>query len=186
MSGKLEVFYGPMKSGKTSALIKQLDGVTDCVVFKPSLDTRFSEDEIVSRDGLKLKSISIDKERPELILNHAGIASSAVAIDEAQFFDDSVVWVVKQLLKKNKSVYVSGLDLDFKGDPFGAMPTLIAMANRAERLYANCDHPECERKAVRTQRLIDGKPAKRDSPLVLVGDKEFYEARCLEHHEVID
>jgi len=108
--------------------------------------------------------------------------TTVVAVDEAQFFDPEVVEVCRDLAERGVRVIVAGLDTDFRGEPFGPMPTLMAQAERVDKLQAIC--MICGNMASRTQRLVDGKPARYDDPVVIVGASELYEARCREHHEV--
>ena len=105
-----------------------------------------------------------------------------VAIDEAQFFDDRIATVAQQLADRGLRVIVAGLDMDFRGEPFGPMPRLMAQAERVDKLHAIC--MVCGGLASRTQRLIDGKPARYSDPVVVVGASELYEARCRQHHVV--
>ena len=186
--GTLEVISGPMKSAKTLELIfrlKKLDySSVHYQLFKPEIDNRFSESEIVSRDGHKLASTIIPGDKPKEILFRLKPNTDVVAIDEGNFFSVELVDVVKILLKDGKTVIVSGLDLDFKGEPFGPMPFLLSMADIVTKKHAYCDYPGCGKIANRTQRIVDGKPAKYDDPLVIVGGNELYEARCMKHHQV--
>jgi len=105
-----------------------------------------------------------------------------VAIDEAQFFDENIINVVDELAERGLRVIVAGLDLNFKGEPFGCMPVLMARAERVDKLQAIC--MVCGEPASRTQRLVNGKPARYDDPVIIVGAAELYEARCRTHHEV--
>jgi thymidine kinase len=105
-----------------------------------------------------------------------------VAIDEAQFFDPEIVPIVRQLADRGLRVIVAGLDTDFRGEPFGPMPVLMALAEQVEKLQAIC--MVCGEPACRTQRLVNGVPARYDDPIVIVGASELYEARCRAHHEV--
>jgi thymidine kinase len=108
--------------------------------------------------------------------------TTVVGIDEAQFFDDGIVDVIEGLASKNIRVIVTGLDMDFRGEPFGCIPELLARADKIVKLQAIC--MTCGEPANRTQRLVDGKPARYDDPIVIVGASEMYEARCRAHHEV--
>ena len=108
--------------------------------------------------------------------------TTVVGIDEAQFLDPGVVEVVMELAERGLRVLVAGLDLDFRGEPFGSMPVLISKAERVDKLHAIC--MVCGEEASRTQRLVNGKPARHDDPVVIVGAAEMYEARCRAHHEV--
>ena len=183
--GYLEVISGPMKSGKTARLISELERLNysnlNFQLFKPILDDRFSEKEIVSRNGTRLESTVINSSWSYEILNNLKSRIDVVAIDEANFFPKDLVDVVRNLQNENKSVLICGLDLDFKAEPFGPMSDLLSLADKVVKMYASCDYEGCGMPANRTQRLIDGKPSHYNSPLILVGDQE-YEARCLEHH----
>jgi thymidine kinase len=108
--------------------------------------------------------------------------TSVVAIDEAQFFDEGIVQVADELAAHGLRVIVAGLDLDFRGEPFGVMPAFLARAERVDKLQAIC--MVCGEPASRTQRLVNGKPARYGDPVVIVGAAEMYEARCRKHHEV--
>jgi thymidine kinase len=105
-----------------------------------------------------------------------------VGIDEAQFFDSEVIEVAEEFATRGIRVLVAGLDTDFRGEPFGPMPILMSMAEHVDKLHAIC--MVCGDEASRTQRLVNGKPARFDDPVVIVGASEMYEARCREHHEV--
>jgi thymidine kinase len=187
----LEVIFGPMKSGKSEKIIrifKELElSDYECVVFKPAVNIR--EKGIASRAfDLRLKAIVIDEKQPKMILKYLKAKQyKIIGIDEAQFFDVSLVNVVDSLLKKRYHVIVSGLVLSFRGEPFGPMPWIVGRANKIIRLTAICDIQGCNRRATRTQRLINGEPAPYNSPLVAIeGQKktETYEARCVLHHIV--
>jgi thymidine kinase len=108
--------------------------------------------------------------------------TTVVGIDEAQFFDPEVLQVAEELASRGIRVLVAGLDTDFRGEPFGPMPVLMSMAEHVDKLHAIC--MVCGDEASRTQRLVNGKPARFDDPVVIVGASEMYEARCREHHEV--
>jgi thymidine kinase len=105
-----------------------------------------------------------------------------VVIDEVQFFDEEIVSLVQQLATRGLRVIMAGLDMDFRGEPFGQMPALMAIAEEVTKLHAIC--MVCGEEACRTQRLVNGKPANYHDPVILVGAQEAYEARCREHHEV--
>lgn len=183
--GTVEVIAGSMFSGKTDELIRRLrrDKIAryDIQVFKPSIDNRFSDDEIGSHAGSRFKAIPVESARE--IFEHLKVGVSTVAIDEAQFFDGEIVPVVQELAGQNIRVIVAGLDTDFRHEPFGPMPNLMACADRLDKYHAVC--MVCGRdNATRTQRMIDNKPASYNEPVVVVGADEMYEARCREHHEV--
>ena len=180
-----------MKSGKSQYLIQSFDELSysdvKAVLFKPAVNTR--EKGIASRASDKeLFTIVIDENKPEEIISYLETSDcKIIGIDEAQFFTSELIEVIIDLLKENYQVIVSGLLLSFRGEPFGPMPSLIGRANRVIRLTAVCEYPNCNQWAVLTQRLINGKPASYDSPLVLIensGQNEKYEPRCLNHHLV--
>jgi thymidine kinase len=108
--------------------------------------------------------------------------TTVVGIDEAQFFDAGIIGTAQELADKGIRVLVAGLDSDFRGEPFGPMPVLMAQAERVDKLWAIC--MVCGGAASRTQRLIDGKPARYNEPIIVVGASDLYEARCRQHHEV--
>ncbi len=189
--GYLEVIFGPMKSGKSEVFImlfKELKYSNhEWVTFKPAVNIR--EEGIASRTfKLNLKAIVIDEDHPELIFEHLKRKKyEIIGIDEAQFFDNHLVEVVDTLLRSRYHVIVSGLVLNFRGEPFGPMPWLVGRANKVTRLMGICDVHGCNRKATRTQRLINGEPAPYDSPVVVIegqGQTETYETRCVIHHNV--
>ena len=182
-----EIITGPMSCGKTEELLRR---VKRCIiaqkkvkVVSPEIDTRAKGDYIESRNGLWLDAITVKNARD--ILNYISSDDEIVAIDEIQFFDMEIVSVVRKLVEHGKRVIASGLDLDFKGEPFGAMPELLCLADKVDKLTAVCmkcgsDH------ATRTQRLINGAPADKSSPLIMIGGDETYEARCLKCYELPD
>jgi thymidine kinase len=177
--GRLHVIAGCMSSGKTGELIRLLSrhriAGDDVVIYKHEVD---------SRDGGKARSRMGIEMEAVVVSASADIEGSAkvVAIEEGQFFDDELVGVVRRLLRDGHLVYVTGLAQDFRGEPFGRMPTLLALADEISLLTAICQ--KCHGVATRTQRIIDGAPAPWDSPLILVGGAECYEARCPDCHEV--
>jgi len=190
--GFLEVYYGPMKSGKTRALLHRLDSISylsDCplLIVKPDSDSR--DQGVHSRFGeVHLPCRIVDADQPQQILEMID-DSRVLAIDEAQFFIPSqgLLAVVRECRMRGMNVLVAGLNLDFRGEPFGEMPQLITLADAAYPLHAICDVPGCNNAAFFTQRLINGMPAPYDAPIVSVegsSDEETYEVRCLWHHEV--
>jgi len=172
-----------MYSGKTTELIRLINIANianlKTVVFKPAVDTRYIKNKVTSHNKVSIDSILIKK--PKDILKHTK-NSQVVGIDEIQFFDPSIIDVCKKLVSKNKIVIGAGLNTDFRGEPFGSMPALLALADNLIKTYAVCEI--CKSTATRTQRLIKGKPAKYDSPVVLVGGRESYTARCTSCHKV--
>jgi thymidine kinase len=183
-SGSIEVITGSMFCGKTEETIRRLRRATiakqKVKVFKPIIDDRYSEDKVTSHAGHNFDAIPISDAK-EIIDNISG-DTTVVAIDEAQFFDDEVVTISQMLADKGIRVIIAGLDTDFRGEPFGPMPTLMAKAEKVDKLHAIC--VICGEEASRTQRLVDGKPAKYNDPVVIVGASELYQARCRRHHEV--
>ena len=180
----LQVICGCMFSGKTEELIRRskrfLIAKKRVQFFKPVVDQRYSKVNIVSHAGLEVEAEAITFAEEILELLYSDTA--AVSIDEVQFFDAKVLEVVKILLDNQITVIVSGLDLDFKGDPFGQMPSLLAMADEVVKLKAVC--VVCGNEANRTQRIVDGKPASKTDDLVLIGGSENYEARCSSCYEL--
>lgn len=182
--GSLEVICGSMFCGKTEELIRRLRRATiarqKVQVFKPAIDQRYSSQQVTSHAGMAYDAIPISRAR-DILLNLQS-DTTVVGIDEAQFLDDEIVSIVESLADKGIRVIAAGLDLDFRGEPFGSMPVLMAKAERVDKLQAIC--MVCGEFASRTQRLVNGKPARYDDPIVIVGASEMYEARCRKHHEV--
>lgn len=183
-NGGVEVITGSMFCGKTDELIRRLRRAEiakqNVQVFKPKLDTRYGEDKVASHAGSTFAATPI--EAPEDIYELLEEQTTVVAIDETQFFPESICEVADELAERGMRVIVAGLDTDFRGEPFGPMPAIIAKAERVDKLHAIC--MVCAGLASRTQRLIDGRPAHFDDPIVVVGASELYEARCRQHHEV--
>jgi len=183
-AGSIEVVCGSMFCGKTDELIRRLRRATiarqKVQVFKPSIDNRFEEQRVASHAGSTFDAIAISQSKE--ILSQLSADTTVVGIDEAQFFDDDIVGVIQTLADRGIRVIVAGLDLNFKGEPFGCMPTLMALAERVDKLQAIC--MVCGEPASRTQRLVDGRPARYDDPVIIVGASEMYEARCRQHHIV--
>lgn len=183
-TGLVEIICGSMFSGKTEEMIRRLRRAQiakqKIQVFKPALDTRFSDTKVTSHAGSDFEATPVKNaaEILELVEND----TTVVAIDEAQFFDIEITQVVHLLADRGIRVLVGGLDTDFRGEPFGPMPVLMAQAERVDKLHAIC--MVCGDAASRTQRLIDGEPANYNDPVVVVGASELYEARCRRHHEV--
>ncbi len=184
VGGRVEVIAGSMFSGKTEELIRRLRRAKiarqKIQVFKPRLDTRYGHQKLASHDGAVFKATPV--ENAEELLDLAEESTTVVGIDEAQFFDDGITSVIQILADQGIRVIVAGLDTNFRGDPFGPIPVLMAQAEQVDKLYAIC--MVCGNAASRTQRLIDGQPANYDDPIVIVGASELYEARCRDHHQV--
>lgn len=182
--GRIEVICGSMFSGKSEELIRRVRRAEiarqKIQVFKPSIDNRYGAGTVNSHDGSAWEAIAIDS--PRTILDHLLTDTTVVGIDEAQFFDESVIDVCRDLAGRDIRVIVTGLDLDFRGEPFGPIPDLIAMAEQVDKLHAIC--VVCGQEASRSQRLIDGQPANYNDPIIMIGAKESYEARCRHCHKV--
>ena len=183
-NGFIEVVCGPMFAGKTEELIRRIKRLEyakqNVLVFKPKIDTRYAIGEIVSHNLSKKPSIII--ENSEEILMFIKNDTDAVVVDEVQFFDDGIIEIAEDLADKGIRVIVGGLDRDFRGEPFGPMPELLARAEFVTKLTAICVKSGLP--ATRTQRIINGKPALYTDPLILVGANESYEPRSRHYHEV--
>ncbi|CAH2215025.1 thymidine kinase [Tepidibacter aestuarii] len=183
--GYIEVVIGPMYSGKSEELIRILKrskiAKQNVVAFKPAIDNRYSNEDVVSHNGSSVTAIPIKSAKE--IYNHIDSDTQVVGIDEVQFFEDEVVDIALDLADKGIRVITAGLDMDFRGEPFGPTPRLLAVAEFVEKLQAVC--MVCGNPAHRTQRLINGQPAKYDDPIILVGATESYEARCRKCHVII-
>jgi thymidine kinase len=166
-TGTIEVITGSMFSGKTDELIRRLRRARiarqKVQVFKPIIDNRYGIEKVKSHAGNEFEAMP-------------------VANADAKFFDWQVSEVCQNLAARGVRVICAGLDMDFRGEPFGPMPLLLAQAEKVDKLQAICQ--VCGDAASRTKRLIDGRPAYFDDPVVQVGGSEAYEARCREHHEV--
>lgn len=182
--GWIEVVCGSMFSGKSEELIRRVKRAQfakqKIIVFKPEIDARYSKEEVVSHNGTKVIAIPVPSSKHIREFDKTGY--EIIAIDEVQFFDEGIVETVIELANEGFRVILAGLDQDFRGEPFGPMPQLLAIAEHITKLQAVC--MVCGSPASRTQRLVNGKPAGYDDPVVLVGAAESYEARCRQHHEV--
>ena len=169
--GWIEVICGSMFSGKTEELIRRLKRVKiahlKAEIFKPSVDTRYDEQKIVSHDENKIQSSPVDNSQTILLLSQ-GV--DVVGIDEAQFFDDQITVVCETLALKGIRVIVAGLDMDYQGKPFGPMPDLLAIADYITKLHAIC--VVCGNIANVSYRKV------KTSGQVLLGEKDIYEPRC--------
>jgi thymidine kinase len=182
--GWIEVVCGSMFSGKTEEMIRRIRRARiakqHVQVFKPALDDRYHAEQVSSHNGLHWEAVPVGNAAE--ILERLNPATNVVAVDEAQFFDWELSRVCKDLARQDLRVILAGLDMDFRGEPFGPMPLLMAEAEEVTKLQAIC--VVCGAPASRTQRLIDGLPAAYDDPIILVGGSESYEARCRQCHEV--
>ncbi|HEY2856744.1 MAG TPA: thymidine kinase [Gemmatimonadaceae bacterium] len=183
--GWIEVICGVMFSGKSEELIRRVRRAIiarrKIQVFKSHLDERYAGIyHISSHDGRSVEAIPIDT--PEQIARELKSDTEVVAIDEAQFLAPSIVSLATSMANEGMRVIIAGTDTDFRGEPFGAMPELLAIAEVVDKLHAIC--VKCGNPASRNQRLIAGRPARYDSPTIMVGSTEAYEARCRACHAV--
>jgi thymidine kinase len=173
-----------MFSGKTEELIRRLRRAViakqKVQVFKPAIDSRYHTERVTSHNGIDFEARPVASAKD--IESMLDPDTTVVAIDEVQFFDIAVVDVCDALAENGKRVICAGLDMDFRGVPFGPIPQLMARAEEVRKLHAIC--VVCGSEASRTQRLIDGEPAAFYDPIVLVGASEVYEARCRQCHEI--
>lgn len=184
-SGRIEVVTGAMFSGKTRELITRAERAeiagNEIKAFKPSIDDRYEEEKISSHVGRSLEAEVIDPENGMKEMKEE-MDEEVVVIDEANFFPKKLVEICQELASRGKRVIVAGTDQTFRGDPFEPLPELCAVAEEVEKLNAVC--VKCGGVATRNQRLIDGEPASENSPTILVGAEESYEARCRHCHEL--
>ena len=183
--GWIELICGSMFSGKTEELLRRVRrseiARRRIQLFKPHIDHRHGHERVASHNGLA-RSDAIALEKAASLLDVVQPDVDVVAIDEVQFFDSAIAAVCQELADRGIQVIAAGLDQDFRGDPFGPMPLLMALSERVDKLNAIC--VRCGASASRTQRLIDGEPARYDEPVILVGGSESYEARCRTCHDV--
>ncbi len=182
--GWIELICGSMFSGKTEELIRRVRRAQiakqKVQVFKPSVDTRYEKERVTSHSGAQIDAITVQEAKDILRLLEAD--TSVVAIDEVQFFDWAITEVCAALAERGIRVIAAGLDMDFRGEPFGPVPVLMAQAEVVDKLQAICAC--CGAPASRTQRLVNGEPANYHDPIILVGASEAYEARCRVCHRV--
>jgi thymidine kinase len=183
--GSLEVITGPMFSGKTDELIRRLRRARiarqKVQLFHPAIGPRYAMGEygkVTSHAGAEFDAAPV--RGAQELLRAAEEDTGVVGIDEAQFFDDDILPAVEKLAAAGVRVIAAGLDTDFRGEPFGPVPALMAKAERLDKLQAIC--MVCGEPASRTQRLVGGKPAAAHGPVVVIGSGEMYEARCRAHH----
>jgi thymidine kinase len=186
----LEVICGPMFSGKTEELLRRLRreeiSGKKIQLLRPEIDKRYSENELVSHIGNKMWAHYIHNKfnfysSSDLMNATLGSQCDVVGIDEVQFFEPSFLNDI-MIISHHRKVIVTGLDTNYRYEPFGMMPQLMALADKVDKLTAICN--KCGQEATRTQRLINGKPASFSDPEILVGGNESYEARCIVCHEV--
>ena len=183
--GWIEVICGCMFSGKSEELIRRVKRAEiarqHVQVFQHGIDQRYGDRRVASHSGAFVDAIPVSAATE--ILEALEDDTQVVAVDEVQFFDEGIVGVLEELADRGLRVIVAGLDLDFRGEPFGSMPALMARAEFVTKLQAIC--MQCGAPATRTQRLIDGQPAHDDDPIILVGASDVYEARCRNCHQVL-
>ena len=183
--GWIECICGSMFSGKSEELLRRIKrGVIakqKVLLFKPSIDNRYEENMVSTHNGNSYESVNIDKADQiyDYIIDKK---DDLIGIDEVQFFDEKIVEVINKLADDGIRVIVAGLDMDFKAEPFHPMPEIMAVSEMVTKLHAVCN--KCGKEASRSQRLIDGEPARYDDPIVVIGASESYEARCRHCHEI--
>ena len=183
--GWIEVVAGVMFSGKSEELMRRVRRAMIArkrvQVFKSHLDARYAGVYAVSsHDQRTVAAIPVDSAAQ--LAQRVDPTAQVVAVDEAQFLDEGIVRVATELAERGRRVILAGIDTDFRGEPFGAMPALMAVAEVVDKLHAIC--VLCGAPASRNQRLIGGRPAPYDSPTIMVGAADSYEARCRACHQV--
>lgn len=184
--GWIEIICGPMFAGKTEELLRRLKRLeyadVNSMLFKPKIDTR-TKGKIRSRNGKEKFAFEFDNpfEIYKYILDSPE-RPHVIAIDEVQFASEEIIEVVETLAKKGFVIYLSGLDNDFKGEPFLITSKFLAIAEKIQKLTAICT--ECGAPGTMTQRIINDEPARYDSPLILVGNLESYTVKCRQHHKI--
>ncbi len=185
--GRIEVICGPMFAGKTEELIRRVKRMDYAkkryLVFKPSIDNRYSTDEVVSHNKKSTKAINISINHVSEIKKYITPEISALVFDEVQFFNIELIDLILEYANLGLRIICAGLDKDFTGKPFGLMPDLLAIADDVTKLTAIC--MVCGEEATETQRIINGKPAYDNDQTVLIGASESYEARCRKCHKVL-
>ncbi|HKM30340.1 MAG TPA: thymidine kinase [Bacilli bacterium] len=183
--GWIEVITGSMYAGKTEELLRRIRRIEyakkSVIVFKPKIDDRYSNCEVVSHNNGRTKSVSVCN-ADDILAYLTDPLPYAIAVDEVQFLDEKIISVCERFANKGVRVIVAGLDRNFRGEPFAVMPELLARAEYVTKLAAICS--VCGAPATRTQRLINGRPANYSDPIILIGAKEQYEARCRHCHLV--
>ena len=173
----IEVIVGCMFSGKSEELIRRIKRAIianqRAIVFKPQIDNRYEIDKVVSHNGISIKAVVVNNTNE---IKRIAEDYNVIGIDEAQFFDSSLINIVEELADNGKRVIIAGLDQDFRGEPFGIIPHLMAIADSVDKLHAIC--VVCGAVATKSQRLINDKPASYNDPIILVGSKEVYQPRC--------
>lgn len=185
--GSIEVIVGPMYAGKSEELLRRINrskiAGLKVLIFKPAIDDRYSVDNIACHSGKRMECIAVVDSQQLLNYITENPDYDVLAIDEIQFLGHEIIQVCKNAADKGKRVICSGLDMDFRGEPFQIVPQIMAIAEHVTKLTAIC--MTCKKPATRTQRLVNGKPAKFSDPIILVGAEEGYEARCRKCHIVL-
>lgn len=183
--GYIEVVCGPMFAGKTEELIRRIKRLEYAkipyVVFKPKIDDRYGDNVIKSHNKNEKAAINIEKAN-EIYTHLKDKEVEVIIVDEAQFFDHELPRIIDHLADQGYRVIVGGLDRDFRGEPFGPMPEILALAEVVTKLIAICQ--QSGKPATRTQRIINGKPAHFNDPIVLIDAEESYEPRSRNKHVV--
>ena len=192
--GCLEVITGAMFTSKTLLLLVRVDQAYHFHIpyqaFKPQIDKRWEENKIISRfmgEYIGIDATVIDENNPSQLLEKLDPEARIIAIDEVMFFNPKIANIITYLVKQGKNVIVTGLDLDFRGEPFGIMPTLEALADHVTKTKGACTYEvqgvTCDKVGTRTLKTINGQPSPYDEDIVEVGDKQ-YQLVCLDHHIV--
>lgn len=183
--GRIEVITGCMFAGKTEELLRRLRRAeiadADIEIVKPEIDDRYGEETIGTHVGRtwEAKILSLDEDGRDILQS---TDADVIAVDEFNFFDPTFVPIIDQLANEGKRIIVSGLDQTYRGEPFTPMDEAIALADEVDKLSAVCE--VCGQEATKTQRIIDGEPARADEPTIIVGADESYQARCRSCHKV--
>lgn len=184
-TGWIEVICGVMFSGKSEELIRRIRRAEiakqKIQVFKPDIDNRYEPLFINSHNGVKFQAVSL--RQSESILDYIDDDTNAVAIDEIQFFPPSILPKLEEIADRGIRVILAGLELDFRGEPFGIMPQVLCISEYIDKLHAIC--VKCGAPATRTQRLINDEPANYDDPIIMVGAADSYEPRCRACHQIL-
>lgn len=182
--GWVEVICGPMFAGKSEELIRRIKRIEyakkKVIVFKPLIDNRYSENEVVSHNKRKTPCYNLKSSKD--VMQYINDEVYAVAFDEVQFMDEGILDVIEKLANQGKRVICAGLDNDFRGEPFSIMPQLLCLAEYVTKLTAICTI--CGANATRTQRIVNNKPAFYEDPTIIIGASESYEPRCRHCHQV--
>lgn len=184
--GRIELITGCMFAGKTEEFIRRITRLKfakhEVMVFKPVIDDRYSVNEVISHMRLSIPAVAVNESKE--ILEKLTPNTTVIGVDEVQFFDEQIVEVLEKIANQGIVVIVNGLDKDFKNDPFLNVEKLMIYADFVKKLHAIC--VKCGNLANRTQRLVNGNPACRTDQVVLIGEKDKYEARCRHCHQIRD